>query len=117
MSKPVATFVFDRGETIAIALEISTGDPSLVTDVVAKLQFVPWGQEDPSPGQAPAALFTAAAYPAVGNSPAGYTLTIAAGVSATLEPGLYHTDARLVVAGGVIITDRVAIEVRSTISG
>jgi hypothetical protein len=112
MAKPVASYVFDRGETITIALQISAGDPSLVTAVAANLKKMPPANVQLSPASPVIAAFVTAAYPAAGLEPAGWTLSIAAGVSTTLEVGTYITAARVTIAGSVIITDPVSIEIQ-----
>lgn len=117
MTQPVATYEFDRGETISLAIDAPTGDVGLVTAFSAKMKAVPWGQTEPLPTDPVAAEFAVAAYPAAGDEPAGWTLTIAAGVSAGLAPGTYHADAKVTVAGGVIISDPVAIVIRQSVSG
>ena len=109
-------YTYQRGETISLALDAVTGDPAQVTAINAAMKMVPPGRSE-APANAPvAASFTVAARLASGNDPAGWTLTIPAAVSASLSPGSYVADARLEVAGGVIVTESVAIRLRQSVS-
>ena len=109
-------YTYQRGETISLALDAITGDPAQVTAVSAAMKAVPPGRSE-APASAPiAASFAVTARPASGDDPAGWTLTIPAIVSASLLPGAYVADARLEVAGGVIVTDSVAIRLRQSVS-
>ena len=109
-------YTYQRGETISLALDAITGDPALVTAISAAMKAVPPGRSE-APATAPAAAsFAVSARPASGNDPAGWTLTIPAAISANLSPGAYIADARLEVAGGVIVTDSVAIRLRQSVS-
>jgi hypothetical protein len=109
-------YIFQRGETISLALDALSGDPLSVTAITAKLKGVPPGRST-APASAPvAASFTVINRAALGTDPAGWTLTIAAATSATLPPGAYVADARLSIGSGVIITESVAIRVRESVS-
>ncbi len=109
-------FIFQRGETISLALDALSGDPLSVTAVVAKLKAVPPGRTTASASVPVAATFSVSSRVAAGNDPAGWTLTISAPISASLPPGAYLADARLDVGGGVIVTDSVAIRLRESVS-
>ena len=109
-------YSYQRGETISLALDAVTGDPALVTAISAAMKAVPPGRSE-APVSAPvAASFAVTRRPASGDQPAGWTLTVPALVSASLSPGAYIADARLEVAGGVIVTDSVAIRLRQSVS-
>ena len=109
-------YTYQRGETISLALDAITGDAAQVTAISAAMKPVPPGRTE-APASAPfAASFTVTPRLALGNEPAGWTLTIPALVSASLSPGAYVADARLEVAGGVIVTDSVAIRLRQSVS-
>ena len=109
-------YTYQRGETISLALDAVTGDLTQVTAISAAMKAVPPGRSE-APVTAPvAASFAITARPALGNEPGGWTLTIPALVSASLSPGAYVADARLEVAGGVIVTDSVAIRLRQSVS-
>ena len=109
-------YVFQRGETIALALDAVSGDPAGVTAIAAKLKAVPPGRTT-VPASAPvAASFLIADRAAAGEIPAGWTLTVSAAASAALSPGAYLADARLEVGGGVIVTESVAIRIRESVS-
>ena len=45
-----------------------------------------------------------------------WTLTIPAGVSAGLAAGFYAADALINVAGGVVITEQVALRIRDAVT-
>lgn len=108
-------YIFRRGETITVSLDAVGGDPTLVSEVVALLKLTPpRGQTwDDAPT---AATFAVASRAASGDVPAGWLLTIAANVSAGLEPGNYMTDAKLTVSGGVIVTEPLKIQIRPSVS-
>jgi hypothetical protein len=109
-------YTYQRGETISLALDAVTGDPAQITAITAAMKAVPPGRSE-APVTAPiAASFAVSARAAAGDQPAGWTLTIPALVSANLSPGAYIADARLEVAGGVIVTDSVAIRLRQSVS-
>lgn len=109
-------FVFQRGETITLALDAVSGDPATVALVTAQMKALPPGRTAIPAGAPVAASFAVAARAAEGDIPAGWTLTIAAPVSATLAAGAYLADARLDIAGGVIVTEGVAIRIRESVS-
>ena len=109
-------YTYQRGETISLALDAVTGDPAQVTAINAAMKAVPPGRSE-APASAPvAASFAVTARPAAGDNPAGWTLTVSALASASLSPGSYVADARLEVAGGVIVTESVAIRLRQSVS-
>jgi hypothetical protein len=109
-------YTYQRGETISLALDAVTGDPAQVSAISASMKAVPPGRTE-APASAPvSASFAITARPASGNDPAGWTLTIPALVSASLSPGAYVADARLEVAGGVIVTESVAIRLKQSVS-
>ena len=109
-------YTYQRGETISLALDAVTGDSAQITAITAAMKAVPPGRSE-APVTAPiAASFAVTARSASGNDPAGWTLTIPALVSTSLSPGAYVADARLEVAGGVIVTDSVAIRLRQSVS-
>jgi hypothetical protein len=105
----MTTFTFQRGETVSIALDAVTGDPLTVSSVTAAMKPVAAGRTMIDPGAPIAATFAVSPRAAAGQIPAGWTLTIPAAVSAALAGGTYLADAKLVVAGGVTITEPVAI--------
>ena len=109
-------YTYQRGETISLALDAVTGDPAIVTAISSAMKPVSPGRSEASANAPFAASFAIAARPASGDEPAGWTLTIPALVSASLSPGAYIADARLEAAGGVIVTDSVAIRLRQSVS-
>ncbi len=109
-------YIFQRGETINLALDAVTGDPLSVTAISAAMKVVPPGRTGVPDGAPVAANFAISPRPAAGDIPAGWTLTVDAASSAGLSAGSYLADARLEVAGGVIVTDSVAIRLRPSVS-
>jgi hypothetical protein len=109
-------FVFQRGETLTLALDAVTGDPASVTAISAQLKAVPSGRTSVPAGAPVAATFAIVTRAAAGDFPPGWTLTISAATCSTLVPGSYLADARIEIAGGVIITEAVAIRIRASVS-
>lgn len=109
-------YTFQRGETVSLALDAVTGDPLSVTAISAVLKAVPPGRTGVPDGAPVAATFAIQPRTAQGDIPPGWTLTIAAATSASLAPGAYLADARLEVAGGVIVTEPVAIRIKPSVT-
>lgn len=109
-------FVFQRGETISLALDAVTGDPLQVTAVSAAMKTVAPGRTGVSASAPVAAVFNILARPASGDIAPGWTLTVNAAQSALLAAGPYLADARLEIGGGVIITESIAITLRESVS-
>lgn len=107
----MTVYSFQRGETISLALDAVQGDPATVTSVTAAMKAVAAGRTSVDAATPVAASFTVASRAAAGDVPAGWTLTVSATTSATLAAGSYLADAKLVSAGGVIITDPVALRI------
>jgi hypothetical protein len=107
---------FQRGETILLALDALSGDPASVTDISAAMKALPPGRTSVDAGAPAAAVFAITPRAALGDIPAGWNLTLAAASSALLAPGTYLADAKITVAGGVIITDAVAIRIQPSVS-
>jgi hypothetical protein len=109
-------YVFQRGETVSLALQIVSGDPAAVTAVTAAIKPVTPGRGTPDPAVPVAARFAVSFAPAAGDQPARWLLTLAPAVSAGLVAGSYLADARLQVAGGVSITETVALTLRDAVT-
>lgn len=109
-------YIFQRGETISLALDAVTGDPLSVTAISASMKAVAPGRTSVSAGTPVAAAFNIAPRAAQGDIPPGWSLTIDAASSAALQAGSYLADARLEVGGGVVITESVPIAVRESVS-
>jgi hypothetical protein len=109
-------FVYQRGETISLALDAVSGDLAGVSAITAQLKAVPPGRTSVPAGAPAAASFVITPRGATGGIPPGWTMTIPAETSATLTSGSYLADARLTVSGGVIITEMVALRLRDTVS-
>lgn len=109
-------YIFQRGETISLALDAVTGDPLSVTAISAAMKVVAPGRTSVSAGTPVAATFTISPRAAQGDIPPGWNLTIDAASSAALATGNYLADAKLTVGGGVVITESVAIAVRESVS-
>lgn len=109
-------YIFQRGETISLALDAVTGDPLSVTAIDAVLKPVSPGRTGASDSAPVAAIFSISPRPATDDIPPGWILSIAAEMSATLSAGAYLADARLEVAGGVIVTEPVAIRIKQSVT-
>ena len=105
----MTTYTFQRGETVLLALDAVKGDAGTVTSVTAAMKPLAAGRSMIDPATAIAATFAVTTRAAAGGLPGGWTLTIPAAASAALAGGSYLADAKLVVAGGVTITEPVAI--------
>lgn len=112
----MAPYIFQRGETISLALDAVTGDPLSVTAISAAMKAVAPGRTSVNAGTLVAAVFAISPRAAQGDIPPGWSLTVDAAVSAALATGNYLADARLEVGGGVVITESVAISVRESVS-
>ena len=97
---------FRVGEDIAIALDAIAGDTTAVTAIVAKMKPALVGDNRLMLDDDATAIPLTAAPQAVAG--AGWTILLSGAQSATLEPGLYGIDARLTVAGGIVITEQTA---------
>jgi hypothetical protein len=113
---PMTPYIYQRGETVSLALDALSGNPASVTAISAQLKPVAPGRLSVAADAPVAASFMISPRAAVDDIPAGWTLTIPASVSATLAAGFYAADARLEVAGGVIITDQVALRLRDAVT-
>jgi hypothetical protein len=109
-------YIFQRGETISIALDAVSGDPLTVSAISAAMKAVAPGRTSFHAGAPVAAAFAIAPRAAVGDVPPGWTLTIPAMVSAALPSGSYLADAKLAVGGGVIVTETVALRIKESVS-
>jgi hypothetical protein len=109
-------FIFQRGETISLALDAVTGDPLSVTAISAAMKTVAPGRTGVSAGTPVAAAFAISPRAAQGDIPPGWNLTVDAASSAALVAGNYLADARLMVGGGVVITESVGISLRESVS-
>jgi hypothetical protein len=109
-------FTFQRGETVSLALDAVTGDPLSVTSISAVMKAVPPGRTGVPDGAPIAATFSVSPRTAQGDIPPGWTLSIAAATSAALSPGAYLADARLEIAGGVMVTEPVAIRIKPSVT-
>ncbi len=103
-------YVFQRGETMTLALEAVSGDVNSVNSITAQMKPLAHGRTHVAPQTPIAASFL------ISPRATGWTLTIPATTSASLTPGSYLADARLEVAGGVIVTESVAIRVREAVT-
>lgn len=112
----MSPYIFQRGETISLALDAVTGDPLSVTAIDAVMKVVPPGRTGVPDGAPVAATFSISPRAAQGDIPPGWTLMIDALTSATLRSGAYLADARLQVAGGVVVTEPVAIRIAPSVT-
>ncbi|SMF70485.1 hypothetical protein [Allosphingosinicella indica] len=113
MTKP---YVFQRGETISLALDAIEGDAGSVSAIAADLRPLSNGRVEATEDAPIAASFTISDRAAEGDDPGGFNLVITAAFSADLSPGLYIADARVTVAGGVIVTDPVTLRIAEPVT-
>ncbi|WP_129792560.1 hypothetical protein [Sphingosinicella sp. CPCC 101087] len=99
----MSSYRFQRGETIALALDAIEGDPDEVVAITAEMRKV--GAPTIS------AAFTVAPRAAASDVPAGWNLTVSADASEQLPEGIYRADARLELAAGIVITDPVRVRI------
>ncbi len=109
-------YTFQRGETISLALDAVTGDPLVVTGISAAMKAAAPGRTGVAPDAPVAAVFDIAMRTADGETPGGWNLTIPAVQSSNLAPGNYLADAKLTVAGGVIIADPIGICIKAGVT-
>jgi hypothetical protein len=109
-------YVFQRGETVSLALEAVSGDPLMVSAVTAAMKPLAPGRATPDPEAAVAATFSVTFVAAGGGDPARWLLTLSAVESAALAAGSYAADARLVIGGGVAITDMVRLRLEDAVT-
>jgi hypothetical protein len=109
-------FIFQQGETISLALDAVTGDPADVLAISAVMKALPPGRTSVSQSAPVAATFTVTPRAAAGDIPPGWVMTVSAAASALLTAGSYLADARLEVAGGVIITDSIGLRIRPSVT-
>jgi hypothetical protein len=112
----MTSFIFQRGETIALALDAVQGDVAAVSTLSAALKPVAAGRTSVDPASPVAATFSVASRAANGDNPAGWTLTISAAASAGLIAGSYLADAKLTAGGGVTVTTPLAIRINDPVT-
>jgi hypothetical protein len=110
------SYIFQCGETVSLALAVVSGDPGIVSAVTAAMKPVTAGRSTPDPAVPVAASFAVSFLAAAGDEPARWLLTLAPAVTASLPAGRYLADARIVVAGGVSITETVALSLRDAVT-
>ena len=97
---------FRIGEDIGVALDAVTGSTAGVTAISVAMKPALVGDNrlilDSS---APAVVLIASPQ---APPTAGWIIALSGAQSAALEPGLYGIDARLTVAGGIVITEQTA---------
>jgi hypothetical protein len=97
---------FRIGEDLLVALDATTGNAALASAVSAAIKPATVGAnrlvlDDAASG-------TVMTVTAQSPASAGWTLGLSASQTATMEPGIYGLDARLVVGSGIAITDQTA---------
>lgn len=95
---------FRIGEDLSVALDVTQGDPATVLTVTAGMKPTKVAANSLALDHAA----TAIALVVTARGAEGWTLSLPAAASATLEPGIYGIDARLAFTGGVEITERTA---------
>lgn len=109
------TYTFQRGETVALALAVVSGNPAIVGAVTAAIKPAVEGRALPDPATPVAATFSVAFVAAAGTDPARWLLTLTPAVTAALPAGTYLADARLAVGGGVTITETIGLRLRDAV--
>jgi hypothetical protein len=109
-------YIFQRGETVSLALAVVSGDAAVVISVTAAIKPVTAGRGTPDPAVPVAASFAVSFSAAAAGEPARWLLTLPPAVTAALPAGSYLADARLVTAGGVCITETVALTLRDAVT-
>ena len=97
---------FRIGEDIAIALDAVTGSAATVTAITVAMKPALVGDNRLVLDKAAVAIPLAAYAQTV--TAAGWTIVLPSAQSAALEEGLYGIDARLTIAGGIVITEQTA---------
>ena len=97
---------FRIGEDIAIALDAVTGSAATVSALSVAMKPGLVGDNRLVLDDGAAAVGLTAMPQSV--PAAGWTITLPGAQSAALKPGLYGIDARLTIAGGIVITEQTA---------
>ena len=97
---------FRVGEDIVIALDAIAGNSAAVAAISVAMKPARVGDNRLMLDDAATASGLTATPQAVPG--AGWTIALAGAQTALLEPGLYGIDARLTIAGGVVITEQSA---------
>jgi hypothetical protein len=97
---------FRVGEDIAIALDAVDGDGATITTIDVAMKPALVGDNRLMLDDDASAIVLAAVPQAATGS--GWTISLTGAQSALLAPGLYGIDARLTIAGGVVITEQTA---------
>ena len=110
------TYTFQRGETVALALAVVSGDPGIVGTVTAAIKPAVEGRATPDPATPIAATFDVAFAAAAGADPARWLLTLVPAVTAALPAGAYLADARLTVGGRLAMTETIGLRLRDAVT-
>ena len=97
---------FRVSEDIGLALDVTAGDFAQVTAIAVAMKPALVADNRLTLDDAEQAIVLSAAPQAV--AWAGWTIALPGAQSALLAPGLYGIDARLTIAGGVVITEQTA---------
>ncbi len=110
------TYIFQRGESVALALAVVSGDAAAVDIVTAAMKRVAPGRSGVDPSAPIVATFGVSFVAATTSDPAHWLLSLAPASSAALAAGNYVADARLIVGSGVAITETIAITLRDAVT-
>ena len=97
---------FRIGEDLAVALDVTAGDPATVTAISAKMKPTLVSTSRLVLDEAAAAITLSVAPQSPAS--AGWTIALGAAQSAALAPGVYGIDARLTIGASVEMTDQSA---------
>ena len=104
-------YLFQRGETILMAIDINAGDGDAVTIISADLRKLAPGRMGLERTAPVAASFTLTQRAAVGDVAAGWDAEISADDCLALTSGLYMTDVRMTIGGKVVVDDPICIQI------
>jgi len=110
------TYTFQRGETVALALAVVSGDPAIVGAVTAAVKPAVEGRALPDPASPVVATFNVTYIAATSDAPARWLLTLTPAMTAALAAGNYLADAKLTVGGGVVITETIDLRLRDAVT-
>ena len=97
---------FRVGEDIAIALDAIAGDAVQVSAIGVAMKPALVGDNRLTLDDAAAAITLSVAPQTTPST--GWTISLPGAQTALLDPGLFGIDARLTVAGGIVITEQTA---------
>ena len=105
-------FTFCRGDTIALALQCTSGDPTMVTSVRATLRPALYANSYTPSGLWPSSATLVSYNPASSPALPYWLIAVPAANSAALSSGQYALDAELNISGIVVTTNAAMINLQ-----